>query len=484
MQQVKKRRAPGRVCTLFLGAIFVLSATPIPTAGAGENAVETPPPVAAPVVLVGVDGLEWEVMLPMIAAGRLPNIEGLMQRGWYGYLLTFKPTRSPLVWTSVATGKSPLNHGIVGFARRSEDGSLSLYDSTDRTTKALWNIVSDQAMRVHSVGWWMTYPVEGVNGIMVAQTNTEAQLETAAGKHVWKGTIVEGLPGQVWPPERQNEMIAVLSGVNEELPRLTREVFGEFETPLALLERRIWDNCQWAFRADETYFRIAMKLAEKEPAADLTLVYFGGPDVVGHRFFRYMSPSSFRDKPTPEQIANFGDVIEDYYARIDTMIGDLVDTHGKSATFLVVSDHGMQRANLDAAFDPDDPPADVSSGGHDDAPPGVFVAAGPWIRSLSGGKRVRRLSGTADLPAVGSVLDVTPTVLEMLRVPVGRDMEGHSLRPIFKAGFEIERQPPPVETHDDADFLASRGKEPILDPGEAERIEQLRALGYLGDEDD
>ena len=49
---------------------------------------------------------------------------------------------------------------------------------------------------------------------------------------------------------------------------------------------------------------------------------------------------------------------------------------------------------------------------------------------------------------------------------------------------EIERQPPPVETHADADFLASRGGEPVLDPGEAERIKQLRALGYIGGEDD
>jgi hypothetical protein len=265
---------------------------------------------------------------------------------------------------------------------------------------------------------------------------------------------------------------------------LTREVFGQFETPLALLDRRIWDNCQWAFRADETYFRIAMKLARKKPGADLTMVYFGGPDVVGHRFFRYMNPDSFRDKPTPEQIANFGDVIEDYYARIDTMIGDLVDAHGTSATFVVVSDHGMHLDNLDATFAPDDPPADVSSGGHEDAPPGVIVAAGPWIRSLSGGKSVRQLTGTADLAGVGTVLDITPTVLEMLRVPVGSDMEGHALRWIFKDGFEIERQPPPVETHDDADFLASRGKKPVLDPGEAERIEQLRALGYIGGEDD
>ena len=181
----------------MLAAILVASLLPLAACGPepGGPAEDWPP-----TLIIAVDGLDWNLLLPAMREGRAPNLLDLARRGSAARLSTFEPTDSPIIWTSVATGKSPVNHGIVDFAKRSEDGSFALYDSTDRTTKALWNIVSDHAMKVHSVGWWMTYPVEGVNGVMVAQTNTEAQLETAAGKHVWKGTIVDGVPGQVWPP--------------------------------------------------------------------------------------------------------------------------------------------------------------------------------------------------------------------------------------------------------------------------------------------
>ena len=60
----------------------------------------------------------------------------------------------------------------------------SLFDNTDRRTKAIWNMASEAGLRVAVVGWWMTFPVEPVNGVMVAQTNTTDQLRIAHGRHV------------------------------------------------------------------------------------------------------------------------------------------------------------------------------------------------------------------------------------------------------------------------------------------------------------
>ena len=441
-----------------------------------ETAVATVAP--PPILVFAVDGLEWDIILPMLKAGRLPNLAQLMERGCYGDLDTFVPTQSPVIWTTVATGKPRQKHGILNFAKRMPDGKLTLSNRTDRRTKAIWNILSDYERTVATIGWWMTYPVEKVNGIMVAQTNTRAQLNTGAGKNVMKGVLLRGVPHQVFPPERQNEMMGILAEADRKLPDLTREIFGEFEFSLSELGKRLWLNCLWAFRADATYLRIALHLARERPLPNLTLLYFGGPDVVGHRFIRYMNPDLYQHKPTPEQIQNFGDIIEDYYAYTDRSLGQLIEAYGPETTYFVVSDHGMKAVNLDARFDPDHPPNDIQSGAHRDAPPGVLFAAGPLIRKAGKGKPPGSLQ-RADLESVGGVLDITPTILAMLQLPVGKDMDGHVLSGIFTDDFRAVPQPEAVKTHDTPGSRAAPGMKTAPHPGEAERLKQLRSLGYL-----
>lgn len=435
-------------------------------------------PRSAPILVVGVDGLEWDLLLPLMAEGRLPNLEGLMARGAYGLLQTFRPTISPTIWTSVATGKRPSKHGILGFAYQDPAWGIRLFTNSHRKTKAIWNIASDYGQRVATVGWWMTYPVEEVNGVMVAQTNTEAQLDTRWGTNVWKGTLVRGLPGQVYPPERQNAMLGTLAATDEGLPELTREIFGPFRHPLSTLGKRLWGNCQWAFRADATYLEIALDLqAEGEPFA-LTMVYFGGPDVAGHRFWRYLRPELYEHPPSRAAIENFGNVIFDYYAYIDDAIGRLVDALPADPTVFVLSDHGMHAVNRDRRFDPDDPPEDVNSAEHQDAPPGVLIAAGPGIRPREPAMSPARLE-RRDLTTLGNVLDVTPTLLTLLGIPAGEDMDGSVLNGILR---ENHRDPQVrVATHDTPVFLTSRPRVPAPASHERERLEQLRSLGYLRD---
>jgi predicted AlkP superfamily pyrophosphatase or phosphodiesterase len=331
-------------------------------------------PRATPILVFGADGLEWDVVLPLLSQGRMPYLAGLMERGCFGELKSFRPTYSPVLWTSVATGKTLQKHGIQHFAYRDPQGQLTLFNSTDRRTKALWNILSDYGRSVTSIGWWMTYPAEEINGVMVAQTNTEAQFDTRGGKYIWKGSLLKGVAGQVYPPDRQNEMMTVLEEVEGELPyRLTR-VFGSFPHHLSPLGRRLWDNCQWSFRADATYVQIALQLAAEGDLPDLTLLYLGGTDVVGHRFWRYMQPDVFHDKPAPDQIANFAGVINDYYAYADRALGQVLAEFGEDATIFVLSDHGMHAYNRMALFNAERPPDDVNSGHHKDAPPGIWKA--------------------------------------------------------------------------------------------------------------
>lgn len=465
---------PGR--SLLALALLAVLTSCVPDAGPSADL----PSPGNPILLIGADGLEWSVVLPMIREGRLPVLAGLMERGAYGRLETMDPTISPVIWTTVATGKGPEKHGIRHFIKNKdgEDGP-KLYTNQDRTTKALWNIFSDYGRRVYSIGWWMTFPAERVEGAMVAQTNTAAQIDTKGGRAVWKGGILPGLEGQVWPVSFQEEVMETASKVEDALPDLAREIFGKFPHPHSELNSRLWGNTLWALRADTIYRRIAGRILDRGEPWDLMLVYFGGTDVVGHRFWRYMEPGVYRTPPAPEEIENYGGVIRDYYAWLDGAIGDLVQRAGPDATILVLSDHGMHATNLKGAFDPDNPPENTNSGGHPDAPPGVLVAAGKGIRPAGLDAAAIAALAPGDLPLIGTMFDVTPSVLVLAGLPSGRDMDGEVLEDLMDPAFLAEHPPARVGSHDTDAWLKERPNQLLTPEAEEERLEQLRSLGYI-----
>lgn len=445
-------------------------------------------PLAAPVLVIGVDGLEWSVLLPLLRQGRLPVLAGLMERGIYGQLSTLVPTYSPVIWTTVATGKMPHGHGIKGFIKPDAPPEAPiLYSNRDRTTKALWNIFSERGQRVATVGWWMTFPAEPVNGVMVAQTNTAAQIADAkSGLGVWKGGLLRGLEGQVHPPERHDSMLAIAAEVEAELAQRSQAAFGPLEGSFSTLTERLWNTTGWAFRADSTYLEIGRLLLTDTEPWDLMMIYFGGTDVVAHRFWRYMEPERFRHRPEAAEVERFGGLIADYYAFVDGAIGTLLadleanlpDAMAGEMSVLVLSDHGMVPINPEQRFDPDDPPENVNSGGHNRGPAGVLVAAGPHFRHAEA-PLPSTAKGREDLPHLGSVLDIAPTVLALKGLPVGEDVDGTVLEGLFVDGF-FERYPRrTVATYDTPGWREARPDPPLSPKAEAERLEQLRALGYI-----
>ncbi|UCG31855.1 MAG: alkaline phosphatase family protein [Phycisphaerales bacterium] len=440
-----------------------------------------------PILLIGLDGVEWDVVLPMLRQGRLPNIARLMEQGFFGRMSTTRPTLSPVIWTSIATGKSARQHGIRGFIHKAPNDPeyQRLYTNSDRRTKAFWNILSEEGLRVHVVGWWMTFPVEKINGVMVAQVNTSTPQRNQAGTGIWKGSLVEGLSGQVYPPERQDEFLAVVPEVEAEMPELARRVFGTFSGPLSPVGAKLWGACDWTFRADAIYRRIALRLLKEDADYDVLAVYFGGTDVMGHRFWRFMLPDRFEMKPTPQELQDLGDVVWDYYAYMDSVVGELLAAAPADSVVFLVSDHGMIPINRKAQFDPEMPAKALNSGGHPNAPDAFFVACGPGIRKSGMAKPLGELT-RGDLPYVGTIFDMTPTILHLLNLSVGRDMDGGVMKEIVEPEFLARNPIRMVLTHTPPDWFESR---PALVEGAAdteERLEQLRMLGYIdgpGDED-
>ena len=112
-------------------------------------------------IVLGLDGVDPEVVDLLMSEGKLPNFARLRQGGAYGRLESSKPLLSPIIWTTIATGKTPLEHGIGHFVAVNEKTGAQLpVTSQMRRVKALWNILSGAGREVAVVGWWATWPAE------------------------------------------------------------------------------------------------------------------------------------------------------------------------------------------------------------------------------------------------------------------------------------------------------------------------------------
>src|SRR5204863_3389575 len=127
-----------------------------------------PPPVqpqSPRVIFVGLDGADWQSLDPLIADGTMPNLAALVRDGARGPLLTQHPPLSPLVWTTMMTGVSPLRHRILDFTRYNPATRQREPITSDvRAVPAVWNMVSSRGGRVYVVGLGAADPPGRVHG--------------------------------------------------------------------------------------------------------------------------------------------------------------------------------------------------------------------------------------------------------------------------------------------------------------------------------
>ena len=121
------------------------------------------------VVFLGIDGLSWKVLGPLIKRGEAPAFKTLLTNGAsmpeFG---TMGTTSSPVVWTSVATGRLPKDHGITEFSEKLETGQLIPVSGNSRKTKAIWEVANEYGVTTGVIGWWATWPAEKVNAYLIS----------------------------------------------------------------------------------------------------------------------------------------------------------------------------------------------------------------------------------------------------------------------------------------------------------------------------
>jgi tetratricopeptide (TPR) repeat protein len=137
-----------------------------------------------PIIFIGLDGGDWHYLDRLMAAGVMPNLSALVRAGAHGPLTTQQPPLSPLVWTTMMTGASPLQHRILDFTRYNPaTHALEPITSDERAVPAIWNMAASHGKKVAVFGMWATYPPEP--GIILS--DRDASLHAGGGR----GTPIE-----------------------------------------------------------------------------------------------------------------------------------------------------------------------------------------------------------------------------------------------------------------------------------------------------
>ena len=431
----------------------------------GDPAV--PVGIGTRAVVIGIDGADWAVIDAIAAHGKLPNLTALRERGVSGSIRTAADIAlSPVIWTSIATGKTADRHGISWFLVDRPDGTRAPVRSHNRKVKAIWNLLAERDRRSIVIGWWATYPAEDVGeGIIVSDAiGFHGFGSTARGDRDARKTHPSGLFPEVdalVPTEQQISSEFVRRFVHIEADSYRKEMFDparyarrDPSNPIHLFQ-------QYAVTA-QGYTAIAQHLLASRPY-DLFMLYFEQIDSLSHLFMKYAPPKlPWIDEAA---FARYRDTVAEWYIYQDELLGRvLAQVDLDTTAVFVLSDHGFKsgerRIRSERAVD-------VRTAHLDHEPYGIFLAAGPQIRKGA------TLEGA-------SVLDVTPTLLHYLGLPVGRDMDGKVLE-IFEPAF-LEKHPIRyLATYEDRiDRKSETEPAEDYDPQAlAENIEALRALGYV-----
>ncbi|MBI4021221.1 MAG: alkaline phosphatase family protein [Candidatus Aenigmarchaeota archaeon] len=231
-------------------------------------------------LIIGLDGASWSFIDPLIAAGKLPALKALRDRGVRAVLRSTIPPASCPAWDSFITGKNPGKLGVYDvFMRRPGTYETMRPDASDRRGTSFWNLLPGKSVIMNLP---MTFPPEPVNGILIAGRGAT---EDAAF---------------TFPPDIKDEINTVAGGyiITPEHHLTIRNLYETLDKQAAVVRHLM------------------------EKPWDLFVVNFLATDVVCHGYW------------------GSGEV-EKAYEAVDRLVGEMVAKAGSDCTVIVMSDHGI-----------------------------------------------------------------------------------------------------------------------------------------------
>ena len=366
------------------------------------------------VVVIGINGMELDVIRPLILEGKMPNLASVVKRGTYGKLRTVSAPNCPRVYSTLFTSTKPEEHGVSGFIVGGITANTNMLKE-----EPIWSILSKNEITVGMANVPATFPVLPVNGYMISGMLTR-------GKNCEDGVLcapklseVQG--GEpVYPPALKAELIKNVGDFYLDCERMPSAEQLKGHEPEVI---DAWLKKVDLIRSQQT--RLFDYLLTKHPT-DFTWLAQSCEDRTGHWLYPI---ASFNAGYNPKINAVRTDAFPNQYIAFDGVLGSILKHIDDNTYLFIVSDHGIKPLR---EFEQTDPHAHMDHekttpviAKHDfadgDDVPGSFFAMGPGI------KQGYRLMGFE-----ASVYDLAPTVLHLYGIEPSKQMRGHVLSEIFE----------------------------------------------------
>jgi predicted AlkP superfamily phosphohydrolase/phosphomutase len=409
------------------------------------------------VVLLGFDGAAPNLIAPLVAEGKLPAIRRLMDGGAYGPLRSAKPTKSAILWNSIATGKTMVKHGIVDWTYVNQKGISVPYQDRKRRVKTYWEIFEERGFRTGTLNWWVSHPPFPVPYGFLVSNAFKARAD----------------PSTVHPPELYESVNALRwhypDDVLPEMKRLGIREWREEDATVPITNTRsILQSYGFYVAQDMTIDRASDWLWENRPVQVFS-TYFRLVDVTSHLADHYLDRALYNEAVERERAgtfdareearldAAFAHVLQPVYELMDRTIAKYVERLDRRTLLVVCSDHGFRffQGAYSHANDAQEPPD------------GVVFLYGAGVRQGA------RLQGS-------SLYDIAPTILYAMGQPAASDMDGTVLRGAFAPG-QLRRFPVrTIASHE----TRPRDAAPDASSPEIDKdvIRDLTTIGYIGGE--
>lgn len=252
------------------------------------------------VMLIGLDGMSFDVLSSLVKRGILPNFKGLIDSGCFGIMRSTIPPISPLAWPSLVTGKNPGKHGIFSFRSNTPKTSTPY---TSIIEEALWDLLNESGKRVVVLNCPFTFPPSKVNGVMIS------------GFPSPEGRTLS------YPPKYISLLRSKIGEYCAEIRSIDRLDEESFLNEVYFVTKK---------RADATYYLM------KNYEWDFFMVVFTNLDRIQHVLMGYF------DKESPIYDSAKREILIEYYKEIDDILGKIISLIDENVILMIASDHGFE----------------------------------------------------------------------------------------------------------------------------------------------
>jgi hypothetical protein len=353
------------------------------------------------VIIIGLEGLDFDFLIPLINYGKLPNFSWFVEKGTWGKLETLSPSEPLTLNNSFNTGKLPGKHRQVSlyeYHLLNRNGEIEIFPHytffRQLTRMGLLRITPNHSEPITKDIW------EVFSGNKISYLKRDWPYQR----------------GEVSPSEK------------------AAKLFNSFFQELQYEKSNIFDKLKQAFFRDYEYEE---KFVEEKNQTQPQLAYFllNGLNIVETYFYKYSFPDLFGDIDQ-EEINKYSSVIEKYYQFYDQIIGKYLASMKEDDLLIIYSPHGIEPLPLWKRVVERILGNPEVSAYHENAPEGVVFFYG---KSIVKGKNIE---GTR-------LIDIAPTLLYYLGLLVGKDMDGIVQSSIFVDEFTAENPVPYIFSYDE-----------------------------------